>query len=114
METIGISNLKDMYVGDVNFKEIYEACTNLDDRYNHEFADFLIQEGLFCKGGQLCIPKCSMRDNIIQEKYSGALSTHFGLDKTLELVCRNYFLAKATERCEEICGRMHHLSKKKR
>ena len=83
-----------MYANDVDFKEIYQACTNLDDVYNHEYANFLIQEGLLFKGGQLCIPKCSMRDNIIQEKHSGALSDHFGLDKTLELVHRYYFWPK--------------------
>ena len=83
-----------MYANDANFNEIYQACTNLDDRYNHEYADFLIQEGLLFKGGQLCIPKWSMRDNIIQERYSGVLSSHFGLDKTLELVCRHYFWPK--------------------
>ena len=89
-----ISNLKGMYVDDVDFKDIYQACINLDERYNSEYSDFLVQEGLLFKGGQLCIPKCSMRDNIIQEKHSGALSGHFGLDKTLELVHRNYFWPK--------------------
>lgn len=78
-----------MYDNDANFKEIYQACTNLDDRYNREYTNFMIQEGLLLKGGQLCIPKCSMRDNIIQEKHSGALSGHIRLDKTLELVCRH-------------------------
>ena len=83
-----------MYDDDADFKDIHQACTNLDERYNHEYADFLIQEGLLFKGGQLCIPKSSMRDNIIQEKHSGELSDHFGLDKTLELVRRNYFWPK--------------------
>lgn len=36
-----------------------------------EFSDFLIQDGLLFKGGKLCIPKCSMRTNIIKEKNSG-------------------------------------------
>lgn len=94
LETMGISNLKGMYDDDADFKDIYQACTNLDERYNREYADFLIQEGLLFKGGQLCIPKSSMRDNIIQEKHHGALSGHFGLDKTLELVRRNYFWPK--------------------
>lgn len=89
LETTRISYLKDMYVNDANFKEIYQSCTNLDDRYNCEYVDFLIQEGLLFKGGQLCIPKCSMRDNIIKEKHSGALSSHFILDNTLDLVRRN-------------------------
>ena len=36
------------------------------------------------KGSQLCIPKCSMRENLIKEKHGGGLSRHFGHDKTLE------------------------------
>ena len=53
------------------------------------YEPFLIQKGLLFKGGQLCIPKYYMRYNIIQEKHSVALSCHFGLDKTLKMVCRH-------------------------
>ena len=58
LESVGISALQNMYADDNDFKDIYQACTNLDDRYNHEYSDFLIQGGLLFKGGQLCIPKC--------------------------------------------------------
>ena len=40
-----------MYVNDVDFQDIYRSCTHLDDRYNHEYSDFLIQEGFLFKGG---------------------------------------------------------------
>ena len=35
-----------------------------------------------------------MRANIIQEKHSGAMSGHFGMDTTLELVRRHYSWTK--------------------
>jgi hypothetical protein len=42
----------------------------------------MIQEGLLFRGNQLCIPKWSIRDNILKEKNSGGLAGHFGHDKT--------------------------------
>ena len=63
-------------------------------RYNTNFSKFLIQDGLLFKGHQLCIPQCSMRDNIIKEKHCGGMSGHFGLDKTLEVVRRYYHWPK--------------------
>eukprot|EP00253_Pinus_taeda_P025527 PITA_25527 len=53
-----------------------------------------MQEGLLFKGRQLCIPNCSMRENIIQEKHSGGLAGHFGIDKTIAQVRHFYFWPK--------------------
>ena len=94
LETIGIEGMKDLYTLDDDFKEIYEVCQSMEGRYHTEFSDFLIQDGLLFKGGQLCIPKGSYRENIIKEKHSGGMSGHFGLDKTLEQVRRFYFWPK--------------------
>ena len=67
----------------------------------------MLQEGLLFKDSKLCIPTCSMRDNLIQEKHSGGLSGHFGQDKTFALVSNFYFwlkmqhyVKKFFERCE--------------
>ena len=40
---------------------------------------------------QLCIPRSSMRENLIKEKHSGGLAGHFGRDKTIALVAKNYY-----------------------
>ena len=34
------------------------------------------------KGSQICIPRCSIRDNFMYEKHGGGLTRHFGHDKT--------------------------------
>ena len=59
--------------------------------FHGEFADYVLQDGLLFKDIRLCIPKSSMRENIIKEKYNGALGGHFGADKTLEQVARFYY-----------------------
>lgn len=56
--------------------------------------NFLLHNGFFFKGSQLCVCKFSMRENIIKEKHSGSLGGHFGLDKTLEQVRRFYYWPK--------------------
>jgi hypothetical protein len=43
------------------------------------------------KGNQLCIPKCSMRENLLKEKHSGGLARHFGHDKTFTKLNESYF-----------------------
>jgi hypothetical protein len=51
----------------------------------------MIQEGLLFKGNQLCIPKCSMRENLLKKKHSGGLAGHFGHDKTFSKLNESYF-----------------------
>jgi hypothetical protein len=51
----------------------------------------MIQEGLLFKGNQLCIPKCSMRGNLLKENHSGGLVGHFGHDKTFALLISSYY-----------------------
>ena len=75
-------HLKEMYKDDLEFKEIYEACENLVSRDKSHWAESMLQEGLLFKGSQLCIPRCSMRDNLLQEKHGGGLAGHFGQDET--------------------------------
>ena len=94
LETVGIEGMKDLYSQDEDFKEIYKVCQSMEGRYHTEFSNFLIQDGLLFKGGQLCVPRGSYRENIIKEKHSGGMSGHFGLDKTLEQVRRFYHWPK--------------------
>jgi hypothetical protein len=91
VETLGFEHLKDMYKEDAKFKEAYEACKNplLGDRI--PWTKYLIQDGLLFKGSQLCILKCSMRDNLLKEKHNGGLARNFGHDKTFAQLRNLYY-----------------------
>ena len=88
---MGFDDLRDMYRDDSNFKEAYEVAENPILRDRIQWEEYLIQEGLLFKGNQLCIPKCSMRENLLKEKHSGGLVGHFGHEKTFEKLNESYF-----------------------
>jgi len=74
MQVIGFEHLKDLYRNDTNFKEAFEASQNPMLRNTSPWLDYNLKEGLLFKGGQLCIPDYSMRENIVWEKHSGGLA----------------------------------------
>jgi hypothetical protein len=71
VKTLGFDNLKEMYTDDPYFKEAYEVAENPILRDRSQWIEYMIQEGLLFKGNQLCIPKFSMRKNLLKEKHSG-------------------------------------------
>jgi hypothetical protein len=91
VKTLGFEHLKEMYCDDLDFKEAYTACVNplLIDR--SQWTKYLIQDGLLFKGCQLCIPKCSMRDNLLKKKHSGGLARHLGHEKTFAQLNSSYY-----------------------
>jgi hypothetical protein len=91
VKTLGFENLRNMYAGDSDFSEAYEAAENPVLRDRSPWIDYLIQDGLLFKGNQLCIPDCSMRENLVKEKHSGGLAGHFGHDKTFAKLSESYF-----------------------
>jgi hypothetical protein len=91
VKTLGFENLKDMYAGDADFGEAYEATENPVLRDRSSWIDYMIQDGLLLKGNQLCIPICSMRENLLKEKHIGGLAGHFGHEKTFAKLSESYF-----------------------
>ena len=66
VNVLGFDPLKELYKDDADFKEAYEACENLVSRDRSPWIEYMIQEGLLFKGNKLCIPKCSMRENLLK------------------------------------------------
>jgi hypothetical protein len=91
VKTLGFENLRDMYAGDADFGEAYEAAENPVLRDRSPWINYMIQEGLLFRGNQLCIPNCSMRENLLKEKHSGGLAGHFGHEKTFAKLNESYF-----------------------
>jgi hypothetical protein len=50
---------------------------NLVLRDRSPWIDYMIQEGLLFRGNQLCIPKFSMRENLLKEKTQWRLRRTF-------------------------------------
>lgn len=94
VKSIGIDCFQDLYPNDDDFAAAYKVCLAFENHFHSEYADYTLQNGLLFRGGQLCVPKGSMRENLIQEKHNGCLSGHFGLNKTLELVQHFYYWPK--------------------
>jgi hypothetical protein len=67
--------------------------------------EYLIQDGLLFKGFQLCIPKCSMRENLLKEKHSGGLAGHFGHDKTFAQLNNSYYWPGMREEVKKFVNR---------
>jgi hypothetical protein len=91
VKTLGFDDLRDMYADDQDFKEAYQATENPILRDRSLWIDYMIQEGLLFRGNQLCILKCSMRDNSLKDKHNGVLGGHFGHDKTFATLNESYF-----------------------
>ena len=78
IEVVGFKKLTNLYLEDLNFTKAWKACTVLVTLDRMKWLDFTIQDGILFKGNQLCIPKSSMRENLIKEKHSEGLARHFG------------------------------------
>jgi hypothetical protein len=116
VRTLGFDDLRDMYADDQDFKEAYEAAENLVLRDRSPWIDYMIQEGLLFRGNQLCIPNCSMRENLLKEKHNGGLAGHFGHDKTFEKLSESYFwpgMRSKVKRFVERCRICQHSKGKK-
>ena len=92
VEVVGFDELKNLYLEDPNFVEALNACKEPVVVDRTRWLDYLIQDGMLFKGSQLCIPRSSMRENLIKEKHSGGMAGHFGRDKTIAILREHYFL----------------------
>ena len=81
---LGFDCLKDLYEDDVDFRQAFEACKKLVSIDKIPWRDFMLQDGLLFKKIQLCIPRFSMRETLMQEKHNGGLIGHFGVGKIVE------------------------------
>jgi hypothetical protein len=94
LHSIGVESFQNLYKNDEDFAEAYKVCMDFGNHFHSRFLEYTLQNGLLFKGNQLCVPRGSMRENLIQEKHNGSLSGHFGISKTIELVQRFYYWPK--------------------
>ena len=69
---LGFAELKDLYDSDPDFSKMWRECRapSLTGQLS-KYDEYFIQEGILFRGIQLCIPRSSMRLNLIKEKHCG-------------------------------------------
>ena len=91
IQVLGFEHLRYLYEADIDFQEAYRACKNPVEVNREPWMEYTLQYGLLFKNSKLCIPKCSMRENLIQEKHNGGMAGHFGSDKKFRQLVHFYF-----------------------
>src|SRR2546429_785845 len=94
---LGFECIKDIYVGDVDFGNVYNACEV------GAFNSFYRQDGFLFKGDKLCMPRCSMRELLVLEAHCGGLMGHFGIDKTLNILNEHFFWPNMKKDVSRLC-----------
>ncbi|PKU61410.1 hypothetical protein MA16_Dca028333 [Dendrobium catenatum] len=84
-QVIGFEVIRDLYAEDADFGNIWQQCLQ------GPFKLFHIKDGYLFFKQRLCIPNCSLRLTLISESHEGNLAGHFGREKTIELLCENFF-----------------------
>ncbi|KAJ9553571.1 hypothetical protein OSB04_017616 [Centaurea solstitialis] len=109
-QVTGFDSVTTLYPDDLDFRYLWEKTAAAP------FRDFVRRNGFLFKGQRLCVPFSSFRDAIILECHQGALSGHFGREKTVVLVSERFFwpklvkdVIKVLKRCR-IChvAKTHH------
>ena len=64
--------------------------------------EYTLQDGLLFKNNKLCVPRCSMRGNLIQEKHNGGMAGHFRSGKTFGQLGHFYFWPRMRSEVENL------------
>ena len=86
IEMVAFDELKNFYLEDLDFAEAWKACKEHVTLDRTRLLDYMIEDGMFFKGSQLCIPRSSIREILIKEKHSGRMARHFGQNKTISII----------------------------
>ena len=87
-KVIGFEQLRDEYESCPDFGKVHATLSSAP---YPTIKDYTIQDGYLFKANKLCIPCTSVRDFLVWELHAGGLVGHFGQDKTIEEVERQFY-----------------------
>src|SRR6187399_2098019 len=89
LNVIGFEHIKDLYEHDPFFANAYAKCLT-----HTSWEHYYIKDGYLMRANKLCIPESSLCLLLLQESHGGGLMGHFGRDKMLATLSKNYFWPK--------------------
>ena len=82
--------LRAQILGFDNIPKLYQDFATTFAKYQHRaHGGFYVYEGNVFKEEKLCIPQITHRKLLVNESHEGGFISHFGVDKTLELLKEN-------------------------
>ncbi|XP_062075289.1 uncharacterized protein LOC133779331 [Humulus lupulus] len=96
-ELLGFEYIKDLYVDDCDFSNVFNACEK------EAFGKFFRHDGFLFKENKLCVPKSSLHDLLVKESHGGGLMGHFSVSKTLEILHEHFFWPNMKRDVERVC-----------
>ncbi|GJW14801.1 reverse transcriptase domain-containing protein [Tanacetum coccineum] len=85
-EVLGFDSIKELYASDKDFGNIWMEL----ETKQHQ-GEFILLDGYLFKGNRLCIPKTSLRIQLIKEVHVGGLSDLLGRDKTIASIESRFY-----------------------
>ena len=80
-EAIGFDCLKDLYISDDDFVEVWKQ-----NETGVPGGLYLVQDGFLFFKDRLCIPHRSLKEHLISKLHGEGLGGHLGRDRTIKLV----------------------------
>ncbi|RDX96092.1 Retrovirus-related Pol polyprotein from transposon 17.6, partial [Mucuna pruriens] len=96
---LGFESLKNLYVGDDDFKKAYESCANSANGGFFKHKRFLFKEK------RLCVLRTSIRELLVREAHEGGLMGYFDERKTYETLHENFYWPHMRRDVHHICER---------
>jgi hypothetical protein len=93
----GLQTVKDLYMDDADFKDVFTHCVN-----GKPWGKFHLQDGFLFHANKLCVPASSVRLLLLQEEHGGGLMGHIGVYKTHEVLAAHFFWPRMRKDVERI------------
>ena len=96
-QILGFENIPELYKEDQDF-----VPTFVKQQYRAH-GGFYVYEGYLFKEGKLCIPQITHRKLLVKKSHEEGFISHFGVDKTLELLKEKKIMYSSLKKsCEKL------------
>jgi hypothetical protein len=82
----GLQIVKDLYVDNTDFKDVFTYCVN-----GKPWRKFHMQDRFLFRTSKLCVSASSVCLLLLHEAHGGSLMGHFGIYKTQEVLASQFF-----------------------